>query len=133
MTGTDDVFYFLTHGPGGQRLIKFDPVTWEELGRVGIVLDPEWEGSNDQMLALVNGRLDASSIYRVSDGPPDPGRGEGTWHQFFAPDPKFIEKRIFTEPPQDTGASLVFVDGIYHFLSSTAFFGDLEVIKFDED
>jgi hypothetical protein len=129
----NDTYYFLTGGPGGQRLIKFDPTTWRELGRAHLALDRKREGSNDQMLAFVNGRLDASSIYRVSGGPAVPQRGEGTWHQFFTPDLKFIEKRIFTQPPQETGASMVFVDGVYHFLTSTAFFGDLEVIKFDKD
>jgi hypothetical protein len=129
----NDIYYFLTGGPPGQRLIKYDAVTWRELGRAGLTLDREREGSNDQMLAFVNGRLDASSIYRVSDGRPDPERGEGTWHQFFTPDLNFIEKRVFTQPPQETGASMVFADGVYYFLTSTAYFGDLQVIKFDQD
>jgi hypothetical protein len=109
----NDTYYFLTGGLPGQRLIKYDAVSWRELGRAGLTLDREREESNDQMLACVNGRLDASSLYRVSDGRPDPEHGEGTWHQFFTPDLKFIEKRIFTQPPQETRASMVFVDGVY--------------------
>jgi len=39
----------------------------------------------------------------------------------------------YTTDLQFTGHSMVFVDGVYYFLTSTAFFGDLEVIKFDKD
>jgi hypothetical protein len=62
-----NTYYFLT---GGRKdtwtLKKFDPVTWTLLGETLMQRDPQKELGNDQMLAYVNGMLDASGLHDMA-------------------------------------------------------------------
>jgi len=41
--------------------------------------------------------------------------------------------RILSDTPNICGSSMIFVDGIYYFITATAYTGDVIVLKYDED
>ncbi len=133
--------FHLTGGPSGWRLSKFDATTWKKVAEVDIELSAE-EGANDQMLAYANGMLIASSGYAESargadtqgneDGKRDPSVGIHTHHHAFDTDLNPVSDWVFDDILHSNGTSMVFVDGTYHLLTSTAFFGDLMVLHYDE-
>ncbi len=137
-----DMFYHLTGGPTGWRLSKYDVKTWKELDRIEIDLT-ENEGANDEMLAYVNGMLIASSGYAENakgadtagnaDEKKDPSVGIYTHHHAFDLDLNPLDSWIFEDTLHSNGSSMVFVDGVYQFVTSTAFFGDLMVMQYDEE
>jgi len=131
-TVVDDYYYFLTGGPKGMRLIKYDPATWREVKRIEADIDRgAGENTGDQMLCYVNGVLDASGLFAPVKKP-DPYRGESTWHRFYSKDLELIERKILSDTPHINGSSMFFLNDIYYFVSSTAFFGDLIVMKYDK-
>jgi hypothetical protein len=83
--------------------------------------------------------LDASSIYdadgqgSLDQKKQDPTIGEATHHRFFTTDLESLEYRVLSDIPHINGSSMVYVDSIYYMVTSTAFFGDLVVMKYDED
>ena len=128
-----NTYYFLTGGPRGLRLIQYDATNWNEQRRVDIDIDQNsGEITSDQMLVYVNGLLDASSFYDPSKNP-NPYQGAGTWHRFFNLDLGFVERRVLNDQPHGNGSSMVFVDGSYHLVTSTAYFGDLLVMRYDQN
>jgi hypothetical protein len=137
-----DKFYHLTGGPTGWRLSKYDTKTWKELDRIDVELTED-EGANDQMLAYANGMLIASSGYaenakgadtaQGADAKKDPSIGIYTHHHTFDLDLNPIDSWILEDTRHSNGSSMVFVDGIYQFVTSTAFFGDLMVMQYDEE
>jgi len=136
----DSTYYFLTDGGKDiWALKKYDPITWTLLGETSMSRDPNKEPGNDFMLAHVNGMLDASGLY-VADADyiadqkqTDPYKGQATNHRFFTDELEFLETRLLSDIPHINASSMVFVDGIYNMVTSTAFFGDLIVMRYDED
>jgi hypothetical protein len=137
-----DYLYHLTGGPDGWRLKKFDVNSWEEIDEKTIKLGDD-EGANDQMLVYVNGMLIGSSAYAENanvadtagneDNKIDPSVGIYTHHHSFDLSMKSIDSWIFEDVRHTNGSSMVFVDGVYSFVTGTAFFGDLQVLRYDED
>ncbi len=137
-----DYLYHLSGGPDGWRLKKFDVNSWEEIDEKTIKLGDD-EGANDQMLVYVNGMLIGSSAYAENakgadtagneDNKVDPSVGIYTHHHSFDLSMKSIDSWIFDDERHTNGSSMVFVDGVYSFLTGTAFFGDLQVLRYDED
>ncbi len=133
-------YFFLTGGPQGLRLRKIDPGTWEAVASVDIAVDWAHEATNDQMLAYANGQLVVSALYNAeaSEGitdqkNTDPTKGYGTHNRIFTTDLEQIDYFILDDTPHINGSSLVFVDGIYNYITSSAFFGDVIVMQYDED
>jgi signal peptidase I len=85
------------------------------------------------MVALVNGTLDFSSVYLATGVLPWVDEGAATHHEFFTPDLQFIEKKILSDTPHSIGTSMIFIDGIYYFVTATAVRGDVIVMKYDQD
>ena len=136
----DSTYYFLTDGGKDKwALKKYDPITWTLLGETLMSRDPNKEPKNDFMLAYVNGMLDAAGLYvadaesYVDQKQTDPYKGEATSHQFFTNDLEFLEKRVLLDTPHLNATSMVYVDGVYNLITSTAFFGDLIVMQYDQD
>ncbi len=137
-----DFFYHITGAPEGWRLTKYDMNTWKQVDEVNISLNDN-EGANDQMLVYVNGMLIASSGYAESANGADtesnvgnkldPSVGIHTHHHAFDLDLNSLDSWIFDDILHSNGSSMVFADGVYHFVTSTAFFGDLMVMNYDED
>tara|TARA_B100000029_G_scaffold453628_1_gene479590 strand:- start:27533 stop:28792 length:1260 start_codon:yes stop_codon:yes gene_type:complete len=135
-----DKYYFLTDGGKDMwALRKYDPIDWTLLGETLIPRDPNKEPGNDFMLEDVNGMLDVAGLYvaeaatAIDQHKLDPYEGEATSHRFFSEDLEFLDDRIFNDIPHINASSMVFVEGIYNFVTSTAFFGDLIVMQYDED
>jgi hypothetical protein len=136
----DSTYYFLTDGGKDiWALKKYDPITWTLLGETSMSRDPNKEPGNDFMLAHVNGMLDASGLYvadaesTVDQKQTDPYKGEATNHRFFTDELEFLETRVLSDTPHINASSMVFVDGLYNLVTSTSFFGDLIVMRYDED
>ena len=137
-----DYLYHLTGGSVGWKLAKFDLQTWQEVDRVDIALEAD-EGANDQMLAYANGMLIASSAKAANafggdtagnTAPKaDPTVGIYTHHHAFDLDLNPKGEWALEDTRHANGSSLVFVDGVYQFVTTTAYFGDLQVLQYDED
>ena len=128
----DSTYYFLTDGGKDiWALKKYDPITWTLLEEVSMSRDPNKEPGNDFMLAYVNEMLNASGLYiadaesAINQKDTDPYKGEATSHRFFTEELEFLESRVLSDTPHINASSMVFVDGIYNLVTSTAFFGDL--------
>ncbi|MFA6888578.1 MAG: hypothetical protein WC254_03710 [Candidatus Woesearchaeota archaeon] len=130
MTMGDNYFYLLTGGPKGWVLAKYNPITWEQLKKIDIETDSEMEGTGDSMIAYVNGQLDASGIYKISEVP---NGDDATHHRLFSTDLEFLKYQILDDMPHVEGTSMVYVDNTYQFLSSTSFFGDILVMQYDNE
>jgi hypothetical protein len=134
----DNTLYLVKmHGVPGQwsgwRMFKYDAVSWKALGEVDVPLDLPKEKDNDPMVAYVNGQLDLSGQYDASGSPPLLEAGAATHHQFFSTDLKPLGKKILADTPHITGSSMIYVDGIYYFVTANAFMGDLIVMRYDEN
>lgn len=115
----------------GWWLAKYDAVTWTNL--VNLFFYPLTQGQNsgDPMIVPVNGQIDISGKYYESV---DEELATATHHQFFTPDLQFVSKRILTDTPNIDLSSLLVVNGITNFITSTAFVGgDLTVMQYDSD
>jgi hypothetical protein len=44
-----------------------------------------------------------------------------------------LDKRILDDTPHISGASMIFLDGIYYIISADSYAGDLVVMKYDKD
>lgn len=137
--------YHLTGTGGGVdggtrwRLSKYDLASWSEVDYVDIDLTAE-QGANDQMLAYANNQLFASSLYAnnahgadTSGEKADPSIGASTHHRAITPELSVAEAFVLDDTLHANGSSLVFVDGVYQLVTTTAFFGDLMVLQYDED
>ena len=136
----DNTYYFLTDGGKDiWALKKYDPSDWTLLGETLISRDPNKEPGNDFMLAEVNGMLDVAGLYvseakgYIDQHKLDPYQGEATSHRFFSQNLELLDNRILNDAPHINASSMVFVDGIYNFVTSTAFFGDLIVMQYDQN
>jgi hypothetical protein len=136
----DNTYYFLTNGGKNMwSLKKFDPITWTLQEQTLIKRNPNKEFGNDPMLVYVNGMLDVSGLY-TADGQgsldqkkTNPRKGETTHHRFFTNNLEFLEYRVLSDTPHINGSSMVYVDGVYNMVTSTAFFGNLIVMRYDKD
>lgn len=127
--------YHLTGGGGnGWKLYEYDASTLEELSVVEVDVDLERGELNDQMLSYINNHFVASSLYQADpDAEHGPTIGEHTHHTILNDDLEILEQFVLDDEPHSNGSSMVYVDGIYHFLTSTAFWGDLMVMMYDDD
>ncbi|MCH2312372.1 MAG: hypothetical protein MK362_07825, partial [SAR202 cluster bacterium] len=136
----DSTYYFLTDGGKDVWAIKkYYPSDWTLLGETLISRDPHKEPGNDFMLAEVNGMLDVAGLYiagakdYIDQHKLDPYKGEATSHRFFSQNLELLDSRILNDAPHINASSMVFVDETYNFVTSTAFFGDLIVMQYDQN
>jgi hypothetical protein len=134
----DNTYYFVTpeFKPYGWHVIKFDAASWTKLAETHLSLMPPEDSdkypNNDPMVAFVNGQLDVSAQYNASGTPPALTSGAGTFHDFFTPDLVFLGQRNLTDTPQVHGSSLIYLDGVYYFITANAYLGgDMVVATYD--
>jgi len=123
-------------GTEGWRIFEYDAATWQLLTDTFFPLGSQRLDNGDPMVAYVNGRIDISSGYTVTEEPPDadtPAGEYGTHHQFFSLDLQFLEERIITEPPHIHGHYMVFVDGIYYLVTASLYTEDVILAKYDTE
>jgi hypothetical protein len=117
------------NGVDGWWLAKYDAVTWTSLVNLFFYPLSQGENNGDPMIVPVNGRIDISGKYYKSA---DEELAKATHHQFFTPDLQFVSKRILTDTPNIDLSSLLVVNGVTNFITSTAFLGgDLTVMQYD--
>jgi hypothetical protein len=135
----DNNYYFVAmHASSptsiGWQITKYDAVNWKTLADVFLPLDLPRQTDNDPMVAYVNGQLDISAQYNASGAPPPKMTdGAATHHHFFSTDLQLLDEKILTDTPHITGSSLIYVDGIYYFITANGFLGDVVVMKYDKD
>lgn len=135
-----DYYYFLSGGGANSWIIKkIDTASWQTADSVMIKMDTEHEMLNDQMLAFANGQIIASGLYDAggkaegNQKNTDPNKGYATHNHLFDTDLNQLDYFILDDTPHINGSYVVFVDGIYNYITSTAFFGDLIVMRYDEN
>jgi hypothetical protein len=133
----DNTYYFVhvpfdTIGFYGWKITKYDAVSWNPLSVIYVPLTSPFEKNNDPMVAYVNGLLDISSQYDASGTPPPLfDEGAATHHHFFTTDLQPAGIKILNDTPHVCGSSMIYVNGIYYFVTADAFLGDLVVMKYD--
>lgn len=134
----DNTYYFVTpeFKPFGWHVTKFDAANWTKLAETHMYFKPQEDSdkypNNDPMVAFVNGQLDVSAQYNASGAPPALTGGAGTFHDFFSPDLVFLGQRNLTDTPQIHGSSLIYLDGVYYFITANAYLGgDMVVATYD--
>ncbi len=132
----DSYYLVAIHREGeaaGWRMAKYDAPRWEQQTVIFHHLDDPYEQQGDPMVAYVNGEIDASSQYNASGSYPDLEIGAATHHEFFTTDLEFLREKILTDTPHIVGSSMIYVDGVYYFVTANAFFGDVVVMRYDQD
>jgi hypothetical protein len=136
----DDDFYLASMGhdnatgKDGWHLTKYDAVTWKTLvGPTFFPLSSKSEDPGDPTLALVNGQIDISSIYRRDPNKPGFEGSHETHHQFFTTDLQFVGKRVLSDTKHIHLSSMIVVDGITNFVTNTELLGDIVVMQYDKD
>jgi hypothetical protein len=115
----------------GWWLARYDAVTWTNLVNLFFYPLAQGENNGDPMIVPVNGKIDISGKYYRSA---DEELATATHHQFFTPDLQPVSKRLLTDTPNIDLSSLLVVNGITNFITSTAFVGgDLTVMQYDPD
>ena len=134
----DDYYYFLIGAPPNDWIIKkFDPSSLEIVDSVIIDMTPGSEILNDMMLAYANNNLIASGLYDATgtaggdQTKSDPTAGMATHNRLFNTDLDFIDRFILNDVPHINGSYVVFANNAYNYITSTAFFGDLIVMRYD--
>ncbi len=134
-----DFYYFLAGGSLGWMIEKIDTKTWKVVEKVDIATEVGRELLNDQMLAYANGHLVASGLYDKNQGSggdqrrSDPTKGYATHNRVLSAELDQLDYFILDDTPHINASSLLFIDGVYHYITSSAYFGDLIVMKYDED
>ena len=133
----DNTYYFVAMTRNNEKIgwhmLKLDAVNWKTLVDIFYPLDYPQEGDADPMVTYVNGQLDVSSGYNPTGNPPDVRIGAATHHQFFSADLQFLGKKILRDTPHINGSEMIYVDGVYYFVSANSYSGDVVVMKYDED
>ncbi len=136
LIGNDYYFVSMNMNPGqspGWRIVKYNAADWTPLDSLDFPLDYPKEQSGDPMVAYVNGRIDISGQYNASGQYPGLFDGAATFHYFFSTGLDSLEKKILSDSPHIVGSSMIFLDGVYCFISADAFLGDMVVMKYDVD
>lgn len=133
----DNIYYFAAmanvSGQDGWRLLKIDATNWQILADAFLPLDVKKRTNADPMVAYANGTLYVSAGYYESEAPPPMNEGAATHLQIFSPDLQHLDEKILADTPQFTGSSLIYLDGIYYFVTANAFARDVVVIRYDKD
>ncbi len=129
----ENEFYAASMILNGWRIVKFNAVSWEKLVDTEFSLDLDNEMNGNMMLAFVNGQLDISSQCLISGEIAPPQMGASTFHEYFTPDLEFLEERILDDTLHITGSTMLYIDGIYYFISATAYTGDILVMMYENN
>lgn len=112
----------------GWWLAKYNALTWKSAVEPFFYPLVTEEKNGDPMIAVVNGQIDVSGKY--NDGK-EIGPGHATHHQLFTPDLKFADKHVLTDASHIDLTSLLVVNGVINFITSTDLWGDMIVLQYD--
>jgi hypothetical protein len=130
-------YYFLTGGgKQGWVIKKINPADWQTIKTIEVEMDLDHEILSDQMLIYANGKLFAGSQYdplEKAERTIDPFIGGYSHMRIFDEELNLQDYFLLDDAPNTNGSFLVFVDGVYNFITSTAYFGDLVAMQYNED
>ncbi len=133
----DNTYYDVTmhaeNGSFGWRIIKYDAVTWKSLANIFYVVQSPQEGTGDPLVNYVNGQLDVASGYTEDGNPPPPDEGAASHHNFFSPALELLGKRRLSDTPHRSEGAMIYVDGVYSYVTSNSYLGDMIVMQYDKD
>lgn len=136
-TMVDNVYYDVSmYREGdlvGWRIIKYDAVTWKSLANIFYTIVPPKEGDGDPLVSYVNGKLDVASGYTEDAKPPPQDEGAASHHNFLSPGLVLQDKKRLSDTPHRSEGSIIYVDGVYSYVTSTSYTGDLIVMRYDQD
>jgi hypothetical protein len=114
----------------GWTIIKYDAANWTRLEELFFPLEEPNQGNYDPCVAYVNGQIDICNQYNPS----------GIWqqgfssrHYFFTADLQPIGMVTVNDTPHISGASIIYEDGIYYYVSANVYNGGLVLMKYDSD
>jgi hypothetical protein len=114
----------------GWTIIKYDAANWTRLGETFFSLEDPNQGNLDPCVAFVNGHLDICNQYNPSGIWQE---GNSSRHYFFTANLEPIGMVTVDDTPHISGASIIFEDGIYYYVSANEYSGGLVVMKYDSD
>ena len=123
-------FVSQTNPEYGWTIIKYNATNWIRLGELFFPLEEPNQGNYDPCVAYVNGQLDICNQYNPS------GiwqQGFSSHHYFFTADLQPIGMVTVDDTPHISGASLIYEDGIYYYVSANVYNGGLVLMKYDSD
>lgn len=112
----------------GWTIIKYDAANWTRLGEEVFALDNPNQGNLDPCVAYVNGQLDICNQYNPSGIWQE---GYSSRHYFFTADLEPIGMITTDDIPHISGASIIFEDDIYYYVSASDYAGGLVLMKYD--
>jgi hypothetical protein len=114
--------------PYGWRLVKYDAASWARLQEKYVNLTEPHEANTDPAVAFINGLLDVSDQYNAS----------GIWqlgyasvHYFFTADLQPMGRIVLNDTAHLSGASIIFANNVYYFVSADSYAGGLVLMKYD--
>jgi hypothetical protein len=123
-------FVSQTNPDYGWTIIKYDAANWTRLEELFFPLEEPNQGNFDPCVAYVNGQLDICNQYNPL----------GIWqqgfssrHYFFTADLQPIGMVTVNDTPHISGASIIYEDGIYYYVSANVYNGGLVLMKYDSD
>jgi len=123
-------FVSQTNPEYGWTIIKYNATNWTRLEELFFPLEEPNQGNYDPCVAFVNGHLDICNQYNPS----------GIWqqgfssrHYFFTPNLQPMGMVTVNDTPHISGASLIYEDGIYYYVSANVYNGGLVLMKYDSD
>jgi hypothetical protein len=130
-----DSYYFVespqgTDVPYGLRITKLGTVNWTRLKEKFVYMLDTFEANSDPCVAFVNGQLDVSDQYNPSGIWQE---GSASRHHFFTSDLDSVDVRILDDSPNISGASMIYVDGVYYLISASEYSEGLVVLKYDNN
>lgn len=114
----------------GWTLIKYDATNWTRLGEAFFLLEDPNQGNLDPCVAYVNGQLDICNQYNPSGIWQE---GNSSRHYFFTANLEPIGMITVGDTPHISGASIIFEDGIYYYVSANEYAGGLVLMEYDRD
>jgi hypothetical protein len=114
----------------GWTIVKYDASNWTRLKEMFFLLDYPIEGNLDPCVAYVNGNLDICDQYNPSGIWQE---GNSSRHYLFTADLQPIGMIETNDTPNISGASIIFEDGIYYYVTANVYSGGLVLMKYDSD
>jgi hypothetical protein len=114
----------------GWTIVKYDASDWTRLKEMFFLLDYPIQGNLDPCVAYVNGHLDVCDQYNPSGIWQE---GNSSRHYLFTADLQPIGMIETNDTPNISGASIIFEDGIYYYVTANVYSGGLVLMKYDSD
>jgi hypothetical protein len=133
----DDYYYSVTfesQGPSyGWRIFQYDPVTWKSVKEIFYPVKMGQDQTLDPLVSFANGQLIVGGGTSEDGKPPPPDQGGKSHLNFFSLDLTPQTNMVLSDAPHRPEGSILYVDGLYSYVTSNAYVGDMIVMQYDKD